>query len=119
MISNVTGGEYLLVSSYPGSSPYINNTQPLTGMMRYHNNSLQTYDGSTWMTVGGGSATISLTTDAVSILNWAKQKMLEEREMTKLAETNPTIGDLVRQRNNIEDQIKMVSILLKKEQAVT
>lgn len=118
MISNVTGGEYLLVSSYPGSSPYINNSQPLTGMMRYHNNSLQTYDGNTWMTVGGGNATINLTTDAVRILNWAKQKMAEEQELIELSKSNPTIKDLHDKIKMYEDQLKMVKILIKEEQKV-
>lgn len=118
MISNVIGGEYLTVSSYPGSAPYINNSQPMTGMMRYHNNSLQVYDGSAWMTVGGGSATVNLTTDAVSILNWAKKKMTEEQEMIELAKNNPTIKDLHDKIKMYEDQLKMVKILIKEEQKV-
>ena len=118
MITHVYGGEFMTVSSNPGSSPYINTSQPMTGLIRYHNNSLQVYDGSSWMTVGGGSANVNLSSEAIGILQWARKKMAEEAELAQLAKDNPAVKDLYDKIKMYEDQLKMVKILIKEEQKV-
>ena len=64
MIDYISGGEYLVVTSNRGAQPYINKNsgQPMIGAVSYDPNSLgmKVYDGSSWMTVGGGTATINL-----------------------------------------------------------
>jgi hypothetical protein len=116
MIDYVVGGEYLTVTSNKGAQPWINmsNTQPMIGAMSYDQNSqsMKVYDGNGWQTIGGGSATVNLTGQAISILKWAEQKMNEERELKALAEKHPAINDLLNQIKEKEDQIKMVTTLL-------
>lgn len=126
MIDYVIGGEYLNVVSNKGAQPYINmhNHQPMVGAMSYDPTSqnIKVYDGSSWMTVGGGSATVNLTGQAISILKWAEQKMQEEKELIALAEKHPAIKDLVGEMNaSIElyrHKIEMVKTLLKEEEKV-
>ena len=120
MIDYVIGGEFMNVTSSKGSVPYINASSPVTGMVSYDGGSQQmkVYDGSGWVTVGGGSATVNLTPQAISILKWAEKKMLEEAERNKLAETNPTIRDLVEQIKQKEEQISIVQTLIKEEEKV-
>jgi len=117
MIDYVIGGEYLNVTSNKGAQPYISmsSTQPMVGALSYDPGSQQmkVYDGITWMTIGGGSATVNLSANAISVLKWAERKMQEEEELNRLAETNPTVKDLVNQIKEKEDQIKMVMTLLK------
>ena len=117
MIDYVYGGEYLIINSSKGSTPYINVGSPVTGMVSYDSSSqtMKVYDGSSWQTVGGGSANINLTPTAINILRWAENKMLEEAERNKLAETNPAIKDLVNQIREKEEQIKIVQALVKEE----
>jgi uncharacterized spore protein YtfJ len=117
MIDYVYGGEYMSVTSHKGSTPYVNTSNPITGMVAYDSSSqgMKVYDGSTWMTLGGGVANIHLTPQAISILKWAEQKMLEEAERNKLAETNPTIKDLMNQIKEKEEQINIVQSLVKEE----
>jgi hypothetical protein len=105
----------MTVSSHRGATPYVHTTNPITGMVAYDGSSqsLKIYDGGCWQTVGGGSANINLSANAISILKWAEKKMLEEREREQLAETNPAIKDLVNQIKEKEEQIKMVQTLLK------
>jgi uncharacterized spore protein YtfJ len=79
---------------------------------------MKVYDGSGWQTVGGGSAMVNLTPNAISILKWAEKKMLEEAERNKLAETNPAIKDLVEQIKQKEEQIRIVQTLIKEEEKV-
>jgi hypothetical protein len=118
MITHVYGGEFLAVQSSPGSMPYISTSQPMTGLTRYTNNRLEVYDGSSWMQIGGGNATINLSAEAIGILQWAKKKMAEEAELIQLSKDNPTIKDLYDKIKMYEDQLKMVKTLIKEEQKV-
>ena len=117
MIDYVVGGEYLNVVSNKGALPYINmsSNQPMVGAMSWDpsSQSIKVYDGNVWTTVGGGSATINLNSNAISILKWAEKKMREEYEREQLAQTNPAIKDLVNQIKQKEEQIKMVQTLIK------
>jgi hypothetical protein len=126
MIDYVIGGEYLNVVSNKGAQPYINmsSNQPMIGSMSYDPGSQQmkVYDGNGWMNIGGGSATVNLTPNAISILKWAERKMQEEYELQRLAESNPTVKDLVDQMNNTvldyQRKIAMVKILIKEEEKI-
>jgi len=119
MIDYIVGGEYLNVTSNKGAQPYINktNAQPMTGAISYDPGSQQmkVYDGHVWMSLGGGSASVNLTPNAISILKWAEKKMLEEAERIKLAETNPAIRDLMDQIKQKEEQLMIVQTLIKEE----
>jgi hypothetical protein len=122
MIDYIVGGEYLNVTSNKGAQPYINKTngQPMTGAMSYDPGSQQmkVYDGNSWLSLGGGSATVNLDPDAIRILNWAKKRMQEEVERERLAETNPTIKDLMNQLKEKEEQLRIVQTLIKEEEKV-
>jgi len=122
MIDYVNGGEYLNVTSNKGAQPYINmsSSQPMIGALTYDHNSqsMKVYDGNGWMNIGGGSATVNLSANAISILKWAEKKMQEELERERLAETNPTIKDLLNQIKQKEEQISIVQTLIKEEAKV-
>ena len=126
MIDYVIGGEYLNVTSNKGAQPYINmsSNQPMVGALSYDpsSSSMKVYDGNSWMTLGGGSATVNLNQNAISILKWAEKKMQEEAELKALCEKHPTIKDLVGEMNASIDtyhhKIAMVMTLLKEEEKV-
>jgi len=120
MIDYVYGGEYLNVTSSKGTLPYINTSNPVTGMLAYDSSSqtMKVYDGNSFQTLGGGSAQVNLTPNAIKILRWAEKKMLEEAEHNKLAEKNPTIKDLVKKIKKKEEQIRIVQTLIKEEEKV-
>jgi hypothetical protein len=122
MIDYIVGGEYLNVTSNKGAQPYINKTngQPMTGAMSYDPGSQQmkVYDGDVWLSLGGGSAVVNLDPEAIRILNWAKERMQEEAERERLAETNPTIRDLMDQIKQKEEQLRIVQTLIKEEEKV-
>ena len=117
MIDYVFGGEYLNVTSNKGATPYINTSNPITGTVAYDSSSqtMKVFDGNSFQTIGGGTAQVNLTPNAISTLKWAEQKMQEERELNALAEKHPTIKDLVNQIKEKEEQLKIVQTLLKEE----
>jgi hypothetical protein len=79
---------------------------------------MKVYDGNVWLSLGGGSAVVNLDPDAIRILNWAKKRMQEEVERERLAETNPTIKDLMNQLKEKEEQLRIVQTLIKEEEKV-
>ena len=117
MIKNISGGgKYLAVSS-GASSTYVNGYSNAQGVgnMRYNTSTqnIEIYDGSVWITMNSGYATVALTTEAEQLLDWARKKRDEEMSLELLAMNNPTIKDLVNQIKEKQDQIKMVQTLMK------
>lgn len=112
-----TGSRYTVVSAGNTSVPYINpNTNnPIQGMLRISGSDLQVFDGNSWIVMNSSYATVGLTGEAESLLDWARQKRDEESATLKLAETNPTIKSLLDEMNKYKNQIEMVKILMKDE----
>jgi hypothetical protein len=117
MVKNITGGRGLVVSGSNYSYPYIpiNSNNPIQGMLRLNNQDMQVFDGSSWLTVGASYASIDLDADTQSLLEWARKKRDEEMVIERLAETNPTIKDLVNQIKDKQEQLKIVQTLIQKE----
>ena len=104
------------------ASNYINNYTGAQGVgnMRFNtvNQSIEVYDGQTWMPLQMSQVTVGLNVEAESLLDWAKQKRNEELELAALAETNPTINDLLKTIKQKQEQISIVKALIKKEETV-
>ena len=119
MIKNIIGhGKYMNVIG--GSvSNYINNYSGAQGVgnIRFNtvNQSMEVYDGNSWMGLQMGHVNVGLNAEAESILDWAKKKRDEEIEIDLLAAANPTIKNLLEQIKEKEDQIQMVMTLIKQE----
>ena len=119
MIKNITGSsKYLSVVGGSGTT-YVNNYSGAlsVGNMRYNTSSqnIEVYDGTSWITMSSGYATVSMTPEAESLLDWAKQKRMEEDMNKALADSNPTIADLIEQKKKIDEQINIVKTLIKSE----
>jgi hypothetical protein len=112
-----TSGRYITVI---GGSPstFVNKNYSsngfMTGDMRYDLDSqcIKVFDGSNWVSLVSTNATIELTYEAQSLLDWASKKRLEEQLLEKQAQENPAIKDLVEQIKQKQEQIKMVQTLL-------
>ena len=125
MIDYVVGGEFMNVTSSKGATPYISSSSsPMQGALGYdsHSQSMKVFDGHNWITIGGGSATVNLTPNAIAILKWAEKKMFEEEELQALCNSNPTIKDIVGEMrttmDNYINKIEIVKALIQKEKKV-
>jgi len=110
--------KYLQVNSGT-SSTYVNNYGGSVGVgnMRYNTSTqtMEVYDGTTWIMLNMSYADVNLSGEAESLLDWVKKKRDEEFMRQALAESNPAIKDLVEQIKEKEDQIKMIQTLMQKE----
>jgi hypothetical protein len=111
-------GKYTVISGGNTSVPYVNQNinNPIQGMLRINGTDTQVFDGTTWMTMNTSYASVGLSSDAESLLDWARKKRDEEMELVALAETNPTIKDLLDTIKQKEEQIRIVRTLIKKEE---
>lgn len=75
----------------------------------------QIYDGHTWVTYYDKQVNIELTQEAETILNWAKKKMNEERELEQLSKAHPSLNDLISQIKEKQNQLQVLKRLLTTE----
>jgi hypothetical protein len=117
MIKQLTGVQGITVVGGSSSYPYVNMSNPSAGMVRFNGNNqnFEVYDGSSWMTFSGNYTSIELDSDVRSLLEWARAKRAEEEYLEKQAKNNPTIKDLIDQRNEIDNKITMVKTLLQSD----
>ena len=96
MIRTLNAGPGLAVANGSTSYPYVNMNNASAGMVRYNGNTqnFEVYDGNTWMVMYMAAATVTLDYDVQNILNWAKDKMLEDQRIKELAQKHPGIRDL-------------------------
>lgn len=120
MITTVHGlGKYVVVDGGMPGTTYINTSSGYmnVGDMRFNPSQqrIEVYDGNHWVTLGTGHASVRLTSYAETVIDWAAKKMQEDVELEALSKSNAAIADLVKQKKNLDDKIKMVQILIKEE----
>lgn len=111
MIRNITAGYGIHISGNSYNTPYIDMTRPSAGMVRYNNNNIEIYDGSTWMIMHSSYPQVELSGDVQAILNWARTKMTEEARVKELAAKHPTVADALLARDRAEDAVKIAVAL--------
>lgn len=120
MIKTVNGsGRYIMVNGGFPANTYINTSSGFmnVGDVRYNTQMqrFEVYDGQMWLEINSSHASVGLTPDAENAIDWAIKKQREDRELEELAKTNPTVADLINQKKELDDKIKMVQTLMKEE----
>jgi len=118
MIKTVNGsGRYMMVNGGFPATTYMNTSSGYmnVGDVRYNTQMqrLEVYDGQMWLEINSSHASIGLTPDAEIALDWATKKRNEELALEQKAKDNPAIADLLKQRNTIDEKIKVIEILTK------
>jgi hypothetical protein len=115
MINSIVPGDtYISVNGGLSSNPYISPGASGAGMMRYNPNmnQIEVNDGLSWITLASTCASIGLTPEAARILDWAKEKMAEEKKLDELCKKYP---GMARARENFET----IKRLVQSEQTVS
>ena len=111
MIKSITGGPGLVVSGGNASYPYIstNSNNPIQGMLRLNGNDIQTFDGSSWLTVGASYANISLDSESLELLQWARTQRQLEMNRKTLIENNPALQKAYEAVRRAEENFEFLS----------
>lgn len=116
MLSGISGGRYISVTV--GGTAYINKNyngnQFMTGDMRYDIDSqtIKVFDGQSWQSLYGGTATVNLTDDAKVLLDWVNDKRAEEQRIQELAARHPAVADALDALKKAEEQVRIVAALV-------
>jgi dipeptidase len=106
-------GRYTMVSS-GSASTYVNGYSGAQGIgnMRYNttNQQIEVFDGNNWIMLNMGIASVGLTGEAESLLDWARQKRDEEMVWESLAKDNQAVKIAL---NNLEQARRQVDITAK------
>jgi hypothetical protein len=94
MIKGIMGSGSVVVSGGSSSYPYIpmNSNNPIQGMLRLQNQDMQVFDGSSWVTLSTSYASVELTPEVQSIIDWARKKKAEEQQLDELCKKYPGLG---------------------------
>lgn len=117
MIKTINAGRHIEVSNGYASYPYINahHGQPMVGMVRYFNNSLEAYDGTTWHKLGEAYPMISLTEAATKAIDWAIKEMEFEAKLEQLGSDHPAVKAAHENFCRAAEQLKATIILSQDE----
>ena len=124
MIKTVnSAGRYVMVQGGFPATTYINTGSGYmnVGDVRYNTSiqRLEVYDGNMWVELNTSHASVGLTPEAEMALDWAINKKREDAILEEKARNNPAIADLLKERQKIEDQIKVIEILTRDNQLGT
>ena len=124
MIKGLAGSAGVKVSGGDTSVPYIpmNHENPIQGMIRVWGTDLQVFNGSSWTVMPSSLATVTLDERTLAILDWARNKMIEEETLISLPNDHPAVI-IARQNVNratqelarAKEQLKITEILSQDE----
>ena len=88
-----SSGRYLTVSGGTASNPYISPGSVGAGMMRYNPNMncIEVNDGNMWKQLDTSYASIELTPETESLLEWARLERTKQRVMADRIEQIPAL----------------------------
>jgi hypothetical protein len=92
----------------------------MVGQVKYNpvNQYLEVYDGTNWQTLPSSYATIQLTGEAESLLDWARDKRNEELRLKAMADDHPAIKLALDNLNKAKQQLD-ATIILSKDHPIT
>jgi hypothetical protein len=96
MIGSITAmSPNVVVNGGTNSLPYINQYagHSMTGQLRLHNGNFEVYDGTNWLSIQNSYVTVGLSMTAEEAIQWAREKMKEEKELDELCKTHPALAE--------------------------
>ena len=112
MIKSVnSSGRYIQIGAGIPMAPYFSPGAQGAGQMRFNTNSnnIEVWDGVAWKEISNNYASVGLTIEAESLLDWVRVKRDEEIKFKSLLESHPGVQDL-------KEKLDMMVALVTKEQ---
>jgi hypothetical protein len=114
-------GRYTVVQGGTAMNPYIAPGGQSAGMVRYNTNMniMEIYDGQSWKELFTSYASIGLTSEAESLLDWARNKMAEELQYKAIANEHPAVKIALENLERAKQQLDATIILSKEHDTST
>ena len=111
MIKSITQtGRYMQISGGT-MTPYFSPGAQGAGQLRYNttNCHLEVWDGVTWREISNNHASVGLTSEAESLLDWARDYRVKVMEQEQLMQSHPAVKDL-------KEKLDMMIVLVREEE---
>lgn len=110
-----TSGRYLVVSGGSPSNPYISPGAVGAGMVRYNPNmnQLEVNDGNSWQQLSMSYASIELSADAESLLEWARKERSKQQARELAVKNNPALQKAYEAIRRAEENFDLLETISK------
>ena len=107
-----SSSRYITINGGSPSTPYISPGAAGAGMIRWNPNMnhLEVNDGNTWIQLNMNYASIELSSDAESLLEWARKKKNEEQDWYTLASNNEAVRIALEQLEQAKTRVVLTAI---------
>jgi hypothetical protein len=122
MIKGITSSSrYITVTGGMSTDPYISPGAVGAGMVRWNSNMncMEVNDGNTWKTLSMNYATIEVTPELESLLNWARKKQDEEMAWQSLAKENQAVKIALDHLEQARRQVDITAKLAREYETTT
>ena len=99
-----------LMGSASSNLPYIPAIprDPMQGVVRVTQGRAEVYNGGCWIGMPNSTAYLDMSAPAKIILEWASEKMHEERRQKELAKQHPAVADALAAVQLAEEKLQVV-----------
>jgi hypothetical protein len=111
----------MIVSGGSTSMPYVpsNSNNPIQGMIRVNNQDMQVFDGSSWVNMYNSVASVGLTPEVESLLDWVRSKQRQEIELLELAAKNQAVLTALENVKKAQEQLTIIAHLSRETNETT
>jgi hypothetical protein len=118
MIKGIMGSQGVVVNGGSTSLPYVNMSSgpmdnPMQGMLRLYGSDMQVYNGSSWMNIGTSYATVELTGEVQSIIQWAREQKQKQADRESRIKNNPALQKAFENIKRAEENFDLIDALVK------
>jgi hypothetical protein len=116
-----SSSRYITVSGGSPSNTYISPVSVGAGMIRWNPNMncMEVNDGNMWKTLDMSYASVELTSDAESLLEWARKKRDKETTLYALAEKNSAVKIALDNLEQAQQQLEITAHLAREHEQTT
>ena len=117
MIKGLMGTCGVTVSGADITFPYVpqNSNNPIQGMIRVNNQNLEVFNGSTWIIMSTGYATVSLDQEILDVIQWARTQRTMAMNRLTLAQKNPALLKALEAVKRAEDNFEILAAFVEHE----
>lgn len=110
-----SSGRYVTVTGGTSSDPYISPGSAGAGMLRWNPNmnNMEVNDGNSWKTLSMNYATVELTPEAESLLEWARKERDKHRTREDAVRRNPALQKAYDAIKRAEDNFDLLETIAK------
>lgn len=116
MIKGINGsGRYVKVTGGTSTDPYISPGSAGAGMVRWNSNmnTMEVNDGNSWKNFNMNYATIELTPEAESLLEWARAERDKQSSRERAVRNNPALQKAYEAIKRAEDNFDLLETIAK------